>query len=157
MIFKWWDLEESATNARSAAASRAFVADGNGKTQPRCASVRRWHRRSGVTAPPKTVPRIACAFRRQRQTEALMSPHTLFGGKFASACDNLTQINPDGPGNAQQRVQRGISQISLNKSDDGMRETGALSDHVHGKSVLFTFFPQQPNDVGGNGIAQVVF
>jgi hypothetical protein len=39
MIFKWRDLEESATNARSAAASRALVADGKNKTQSRCASV----------------------------------------------------------------------------------------------------------------------
>jgi len=31
MIFKWRDLEESATNARSAAASRALVADENTK------------------------------------------------------------------------------------------------------------------------------
>jgi len=42
----------------------------NWKNAVAFASVWRWHRRSAVTAPLKTVPRTAFAFRRQRQTEA---------------------------------------------------------------------------------------
>jgi hypothetical protein len=66
------------------------------KGKIKCASVWHWHRRFGVICFTQNRSALAYASRRQHQTEASVLLRTLLGSKFASACNDCTQINSNG-------------------------------------------------------------
>ncbi len=71
--------------------------------------------------------------------------------------NDLAQIDFKHFSYAEQRVQRGITQIPFNKTHDRVREAGTLRDDIHGKSLLVAFFAEQTNHVGNGGLSMSVF
>ncbi len=95
------------------------------------------------TAPPSVAPSLCTRNFRPRT------------GGTKRPCDQIREVSTQDKRDSQQGVERGISQVSFDKADHGVRQAGLGSKLGHGEPLGLPRLPQKASDLACNCFTEI--